>query len=107
MKDLPGIAELLYALLKKRKCWRWDERCCEAFERLRSQLVKEHVSYAYPDWRAEFYVQVDASSRGVAAVLPQLDMETKKLRPIQFRKLLSLPVEMWALVADCRNGRNT
>ena len=111
MKDLSGIAEPLYALLRKGKCWRWDERCCEAFELLRSQLVKEHVSLAYPDWRAEFYVEADASNRGVAAVLSQLDTETKKLRPIQFFSSSLSPtqknysagqMEAWALVAACR-----
>ena len=81
---MSGIAEPLYRLLRKGQQWNWDEECQTAFEELRARLTNEPVTLAHPSWNSEFYVEADASSVGVAAVLSQLNEETGKLRLIQY-----------------------
>ena len=78
------MAEPLYSLLRKGNKWEWDERCQQAFDELRSRLIREPVVLAHPNWEHDFYVEADASATGVAAVLSQLDEATGKFRPIQF-----------------------
>ena len=69
LKDLSNIAEPLYALLRKGKSWQWNEACREAFDQLRTELVKEHVSLSHPNWQGEFYIEADASTKGIRAIL--------------------------------------
>ena len=111
LKDLSKIAEPLYALLKKGKAWQWNEACREAFDQLRTQLVKEHVSLSHPNWQGEFYIEADASTKGIGAKLSQWDEDSGKLRPVQFFSSTLNPtqknysagqLEAWALVAACR-----
>ena len=59
-------------------------RCQKAFVELRERLMEEPVTLADPDWEKEYYIEADESLFGVAAVLSQLDVETGKLRLIQF-----------------------
>ena len=81
---MSGVAEPLYQLLKRGVQWSWDEGCQRAFDELRMRLAKEPICLLHPNWRDELYIEADASSTGVAAVLSQLDESTGKLRPIQF-----------------------
>ena len=76
---IPGltcIAEPLYRLTQKRAVWNWTEVCQRAFEELRLKLVKEPVLLAFPEWENEFYIEADASSHGIAAVLSQRDSKS-------------------------------
>ena len=102
------MAEPLYRLTRKRAVWNWTEGCQRAFDELRLKLVKEPVLLAFPEWEKEFYIEADASSHGIAAVLSQMDSESGLLRPVcYFSSALSLAqknysagqVEAWALVA--------
>ena len=77
------VGQPLDSLLRKGKVWCWDAACQKAFDELRTRLVREPVSLAHPKWNNEFYVEADASSTGVAAVLSQLDENTRKLRHIK------------------------
>ena len=105
------IGKPLYSLLRKGKVWNRDAACQKAFEELLSRLVREPVSLAHPKWNKEFYVEADASSTGVTAILSQLDENTRKLRPIQFfssalsasqKNYSAGQLEAWALVATTR-----
>ena len=111
IEDMSGVAEPLYQLLKWGVQWSWDERCQRAFDELRMRLTKEPVCLLHPNWRGELYIEADASSTGVAAVLSQLDKSTGKLRAIQFFSSSLSPsqknysagqLEAWALVAATR-----
>ena len=105
------IGQPLYSLLRKGKVWNWDAACQKAFEELRTRLVREPVYLAHPKWNKEFYVEADSSSTGVAAILSQLDEDTRKLRPIQFfssalsssqKNYSAGQLEAWALIAATR-----
>ena len=111
IKNMSQVAEPLYGLLKKGRRWQWDKGCQLAFDHLRTCLVREPISLSHPDWKGEFYIEADASSTGVAAVLSQLDGDTGKLRPVQFFSSSLSPsqqnysagqLEAWALVAATR-----
>ena len=111
IEDMSLIGQPLYSLLRKGKVWNWDAACQKAFEELRTRLVREPVSLAHPKWNKEFYVEADASSTGVAAILSQLDENTRKLRPIQFfssalsssqKNYSAGQLEAWALIAATR-----
>ena len=111
IERMSEIAHPLYSLLLKSRRWNWDEACQKAFEELRTRLVREPVSLAHPKWNENFYLEADACTTGVAAILSQLDEHTGKLGPIQFfsAALSSSQVnysagqlEAWALVAATR-----
>ena len=111
IKDMSGIADPLYQLLKRGARWSWSNGCQRAFEELRTRLSKEPVCLSHPNWRKDFSIKADACSTGVAAVLSQLDESTGKLRPIQFfssslsstqKNYSAGQLEAWALVAATR-----
>ena len=72
----------------------------------------EHpICLAFPDWEREIYIEADASSEGVAAVMSQKDRESGILRPINFfssalsnaqKNYSAGQLEAWALVAATR-----
>ena len=69
---IPHMAEIatpLYRLTKKGIDCKWDESSDRAFKKLRGMLVSEPVVLAFPDWSETFYVESDASTSGIAAVL--------------------------------------
>ena len=66
---------------------------------------------AFPQWNKSFYVEVDASTTGVGAVLSQKGTATNKLRPICYYSSSLSPsqksysagqLEAWALVSAAR-----
>ena len=107
---LAQVAEPLYQLTRKLTLWSWSEECRRAFHELRTKLVQEPVSLAFPQWE-EFYIEADASSQGIATVLFQVDGTFGILKPVCcFSSALSVAqksysagqLEAWALVAATR-----
>jgi hypothetical protein len=66
----------------KKKPWRWDPICQQAFDNLKAAIPKETV-LAYPDFLKPFEMYTDASATQLGAVIAQDN------RPIAFfsRKL--------------------
>ena len=66
------IAAVLTDLTRKErpKLVRWTEECEDVFERLKEVLCNDLV-LKIPDYSREFTVQIDASDRGMGAVLCQ------------------------------------
>ncbi|XP_072169909.1 uncharacterized protein [Diadema setosum] len=70
---------------------RWNSKCSEALEVLKHALVKSPV-LRNPDFEKEFIVQVDASDRGIGAVLSQKDEKVEE-HPIAYISKKLLPRE--------------
>ena len=71
-KNFSGIAEPLTNLLKKSKKFKWNDKCQDAFDRLKAILKSAPVLLA-PDFDKCFKLAVDASDVGIGAVLLQED----------------------------------
>jgi hypothetical protein len=89
-KFVPNFAERASVLRGKGKNptrVNWSEQCEFAFNDLKKAL-KEAPVLNPPDWNREFLVQVDASNRGLGAILSQKD-ENGDEHPLVFasRKL--------------------
>ncbi|CAF0993937.1 unnamed protein product [Brachionus calyciflorus] len=65
----------------------WDEKCQDAFDQSKNALTSESV-LMIPDFEKRFYLETDASNKGIGEVLSQMD-ENNQLRPIAYylRKL--------------------
>ena len=71
-KNFSGIAEPLTNLLKKSTKFKWNDKCQDAFDRLKAILKSTPVLLA-PDFDKYFKLAVDASDVGIGAVLLQED----------------------------------
>lgn len=110
--DLSTIAKpLLHMLMRKSSIWEWDAKCQEAFQMLCRRLPHQPVVLAHPKWDSPFFVEADASSVEVAAVLSQKDPHTCILRPISYfsttlnesqRRYSAGQREAWALFSATR-----
>ena len=67
-KNFSGIAEPLTNLLKKSTKFKWNDKCQDAFDRLKAMLKSAPVLLA-PDFDKCFKLAVDASDVGIGAVL--------------------------------------
>ena len=67
-----SIAEPLTNLLKKSTKFKWNDKCQDAFDRLKAILKSAPVLLA-PDFNKCFKLAVDASDVGIGAVLLQED----------------------------------
>lgn len=76
------ITHPLTQLLKKRIEFKWSESCQFAFETIKGCLIST-PTLAYPDFKKQFRVTVDASNLGCGAVLSQIDDQGND-RPISF-----------------------
>ncbi|XP_042387373.1 uncharacterized protein LOC121979449 [Zingiber officinale] len=70
IKDFSTIALPLSRLLQKDVEFVFDEKCKEAFDRLREALISSPIMCA-PDWLLPFELMCDASNFAVGAVLAQ------------------------------------
>ena len=71
-KNFSSIAEPLTNLLKKSTKFKWNDKCQDAFDRLKAILKSAPVLLA-PDFDKCFKLAVDASDVGIGAVLLQED----------------------------------
>ena len=71
-KNFSGIVEPLTNLLKKSTKFKWNDKCQDAFDRLKAILKSTPVLLA-PDFDKCFKLAVDASDVGIGAVLLQED----------------------------------
>ena len=71
-KNFSGIAEPVTNLLKKSTKFKWNDKCQDAFDRLKAILKSVPVLLA-PDFDKCFKLAVDASDVGIGAVLLQED----------------------------------
>ena len=71
-KNFSGIAEPLTNLLKKSTKFKWNDKCQDAFDRLKAILKSAPVLLG-PDFDKCFKLAVDASDVGIGAVLLQED----------------------------------
>ena len=71
-KNFSCIAEPLTNLLKKSTQFKWNDKCQDAFDRLKAILKSAPVLLA-PDFDKYFKLAVDASDVGIGAVLLQED----------------------------------
>ena len=71
-KNFSGIAEPLTNLLKKSTKFKWNDKCQDAFDRLKAILNSAPVLLA-SDFDKCFKLAVDASDVGIGAVLLQED----------------------------------
>ena len=71
-KKFSGIAEPLTNLFKKSTKFKWNDKCQDAFDRLKAILKSAPVLLA-PDFDKCFKLAVDASDVGIGAVLLQED----------------------------------
>ena len=71
-KNFSGIAEPLTNLFKKSTKFKWNDKCQDAFDRLKAILKSAPVLLA-PDFDKCFKLAVDASDVGIGAVLLQED----------------------------------
>ena len=80
---------------------RWDDKSEAAFQKLKGALTSAPVLRS-PNYTAPFIVQVDASDRGIGAVLSQTDEEGAD-HPIAFisRKLLPREVNYPIIEKEC------
>ena len=67
-KNFSSIAERLTNLLKKNTKFKWNDKCQDAFDRLKAILGSAPVLLA-PDFDKCFKLAVDASDVGIGAVL--------------------------------------
>ena len=71
-KNCSGIAEPLTNLLKKSTKFKWNDKCLDAFHRLKA-ILKSATVLLVPDFDKCFKLAVDASDVGIGAVLLQED----------------------------------
>jgi len=82
LTDLVAECGTTKAKRKPLKPWRWDAEHQEAFEKIKNIIARD-VVLAYPDFKKEFLIYTDASTRQLGGVI------TQDNRPIAFfsRKL--------------------
>ncbi|CAF0934395.1 unnamed protein product [Brachionus calyciflorus] len=87
IKHFAKKASPLHELCAKNVKFNSDEKCQDAFDQLKNALTSESV-LMIPDFEKRFYLETDASNKGIGAVLSQMD-ENNQLRPIAYysRKL--------------------
>ena len=77
------IAQPLTNLLKDQVPFHWDTNCEQGFQTLKEKLCSSPI-LTYPDFKQEFFVETDASSVGIGAVLSQYHADSKKMKPIAY-----------------------
>jgi len=75
-----GIADPPHKLTRKDVEWNWTEEQQEAFDTLKAKLIEAPV-LAYPNFQHEFVLEIDASRKGLGAVLSQRQ-EDQRLYPV-------------------------
>jgi hypothetical protein len=72
VKGYSTVAGPLFALTRKDVAFVWDVNCEQAYQTLKTALVKAPI-LTRPDFKRTFWLDVDWSSKGVGAILSQKD----------------------------------
>ena len=99
IKNFAAIAKPLFEVTaNNNKKFFWNERCEDAFQKIRSALTNETVM-SQPDFAKPFIVECDASQYGIGAVLSQNKSEQNQLdRPIAyFSASLNKSQQKWSV----------
>ena len=99
--NAPTLLAPLYQLLKKNQKFNWTEECEEAFQKVKTFLVKQPILAIYNS-DAPCYLFTDASKFGVGAVLKQPQAD-KQLHPIGYfsKKLLQYQKNYSSTELEC------
>lgn len=90
VENFADIAYPLNQLLKKNVTFTWTDKCQNAFDLLRQQLMSPRL-LQYPDFTQKFILTTDASDIGCGAVLSQISEAGE--RPIAFASKTFIPAE--------------
>ena len=82
IKGFARVASPLHAGTTPKNTFKWNDEMEEAFNKLKERLCSPPI-LAYPNYEKQFFVETDASSVAVGAVLAQKD-EKGSLHPVQF-----------------------
>ena len=107
------LAEPLHHLTRKEVPWVWSTECESSFVSLKNLLTREFQILEFPRWEQPFYLETDASSTGIGAILSQVNAEGRRV-PIQFysasinqaqMQYAAEKLEAWGIVAAVRKWR--
>lgn len=91
IRNYSNITLPLLTLTKKDTKWTWNEKCEEAFQRLKGELIKAPI-LASPDFSLPFTVYTDASKYAIGGILGQV-IEGKE-RVIHYASRVLQPPEI-------------
>jgi hypothetical protein len=83
IKGYSQIAHPLLDLTKKSTSWHWGKNQQKAFEKLKTRMCNQPI-LTNPDPSKTFYLQTDALTTGVGAVLTQEVEGSKKCKPVAY-----------------------
>uniref|UniRef100_A0A3B3BM67 Gypsy retrotransposon integrase-like protein 1 n=1 Tax=Oryzias melastigma TaxID=30732 RepID=A0A3B3BM67_ORYME len=83
IRDYSQVAAPLHVLTSTKKAFVWEEPAEKAFQKLKSLFTSAPVLMT-PEPTNQFIVEVDASDRGVGAVLSQRSTLDQKIHPCAF-----------------------
>lgn len=108
--NFAAVSAPLTDLTSPKKKFIWTPTCTEAFNKMKG-LLSSHPVLHSPDPTLPYHLQVDASDRGVGAILLQPDKETGVLHPVSYysaklnkhqRNYATVEKELLALVSAVR-----
>jgi len=74
VRQFAKIAQPLHALTRKNVDYAWTTECQAAFDELEEKLISASV-LVYPDFDRSYILEIDASIRGLGAVLSQIHQD--------------------------------
>lgn len=77
VKDFASLAQPLFRLMERDREFKWTRECSEAFAILKLRLTSAPI-LAFPDFKAVFVLDTDASESGIGDVLSQVDKDGKE-----------------------------
>jgi hypothetical protein len=88
-----GIVLPLNQLLRKNAPWNWDAQCTAVFELLKKAFTTAPIlQHFQPSWQS--LVECDASDYAIAAIISQIDPDTKEVRPVAFHTRTMIAAEL-------------
>jgi len=100
IQDFATVAAPLTALTRKNARWHWGPDETNAFERIKSTLTTAPV-LACPDFSRRFFLQTDASTTGLGAVLTQNFPEGERVIAYASRTLNTAEKNYSATELEC------
>ncbi|XP_050456461.1 uncharacterized protein K02A2.6-like [Cataglyphis hispanica] len=100
IKDFSILAAPLTRLTKKNTRWTWREDEATAFQQLKDALTTAPV-FACPDFNRRFFLQTDASTSGLGAVLTQYREDGERVIAYASRTLTGAEKNYSATELEC------